>query len=242
MSTSHLTMAQSSLTFTPNLQTKTNTYYIRHVIPYTPERAISFSLALRLRHICSTNETFTLRTNEIIYYLNKCVYNLYFLQREIQQVNNITRTEALTPHDTCTLDKQESVPFVITYNPTLRFISFIIRKHFQILISSPRCYNVFKAAPIVAYRRSSNLSDFLVRAKLRNFTQHNQSQGLYPCGKNRSTCKNISERQTSYTFHATGETRPITNHIDCNSKNVIYVIHGNHCSKQYTTTQRPLQR
>ena len=86
MSTSHLTMAQSSLTFTPNLQTKTNTYYIRHVIPYTPERAISFSLALRLRHICSTNETFTLRTNEIIYYLNKCVYNLYFLQREIQQL------------------------------------------------------------------------------------------------------------------------------------------------------------
>ena len=30
-----------------------------------------------------------------------------------------------------------------------------------------------------------------------------------------------------------GETRPITNHIDCNSKNVIYMIQCNHCSKQY---------
>ena len=35
MSTSHFTMAKSSLTFSPNLQTKTNTYCIRHVIPYT---------------------------------------------------------------------------------------------------------------------------------------------------------------------------------------------------------------
>ena len=35
-----------------------------------------------------------------------------------------------------------------------------------------------------------------------------------------------------YTFHATGETRPITNHIDCNSKNVIYMIQCNDCSKQ----------
>ena len=201
--------------------------------PIHTKRAIPFSLALRLRRICSTNETFTLRTNELIGYLQKRGYNRYFLQREIQRVNNITQTEALTPPDTSTLDKPERVPFVITYNPALRSISSIIRKHFHILISSPRCYNVFKAAPIVACRRSSNLSDFLVRAQLRNLTQHNQPRGSYPCGKNCLTCKYISDGQTSYTFHATGETRPITNHIDCNSKNVIYMIQCNQCSKQY---------
>ena len=146
---------------------------------------------------------------------------------------NITRTEALTPPDTSTLDKPERVPFVITYNPALRSISSIIRKHFHILISSPRCYNVFKAAPIVVYRRSSNLSDFLVRAQLRNLAQHNQPRGSYPCEKNCLTCKYISDGQTSYTFHSTGETRPITNHIDCNSKNVISMIQCNQCYKQY---------
>ena len=81
-------------------------------------------------------------------------------------------------------------------------------KHVHILISSPHCYNVFKAAPIVAYSRSSNLSDFLVRAKLHNLTQHNQPWGSYPCGKNCLTCKYVSDGQTSYTFHFTGETRP----------------------------------
>ena len=95
-------------------------------------------------------KTFTLRANELIDCLYKRGYNRYFLQREIQRVNNITRTEALTPHDTSTLDKTERVPFVITYNPSLRSISSIIHKHFHFLISSPRCYNVFKAAPIIA--------------------------------------------------------------------------------------------
>ena len=111
------------------------------------------------------------------------LHGAIFPSREIQRVNNIKRTEAITPHDTSTLDKPERIPFVITYNTALRFISSIIRKHFRILISSPRCYNIFKAAPIVAYRRRSNLSDFLVRAKLRNPTQRNQPRGSYSCGK-----------------------------------------------------------
>ena len=123
-----------------------------------------------------------------------------------------------TPHDTPTLDKTECVPFVITYNPSLRSISSIIHKHFHILISSPRCYNVYKAAPIVAYRRSSNLSDFIVRAKDRNFTQHNQPRGSCPCEKNCLTCKYISDGQTSYKFHSSGETRPITHSITVTPK------------------------
>ena len=45
---------------------------------------------------------------------------------------------------------------VITYNPALRYI----------LSSSPRCTNVFKAKPFVAFRRSNNLSNILVSAKL----------------------------------------------------------------------------
>ena len=171
------------------------------------KRAIPFSLALRLRRICSTNETFTLRTNELIDYLHKRGYNRYFLQREIQRVNNITRTEALTPLDTSTLDKSERVPFVITCNPALRSISSIIRKHFHILISSPRCYNVFKAAPIVAYRRSSNLGEFLVRAQLRNLTQQQPAPGLIPLRKKTVSLVNTYLTDKLHT-HSTLQAKP----------------------------------
>ena len=54
--------------------------------PIHTKRAIPFSLALRLRRICSTNETFTLRTNELIDYPYKRGYNRYFLQREYSEL------------------------------------------------------------------------------------------------------------------------------------------------------------
>ena len=36
-----------------------------------------------------------------------------------------------------------------------------------------------------------------------------------------------------YTFSSTGEIRTIRDHIDCNSKNLIYMIHCLRCNKQY---------
>ena len=48
------------------------------------------------------------------------------------------------------------------------------------------------------------------------------------------TCSYITDGRTNYTFSsATGETRPITTHIDCNSKNLIYMVHCRSCDKQY---------
>ena len=35
--------------------------------------------------------------------------------------------------------------------------------------------------------------------------------------------KEPKNKKSSYTFYATGETRSITSHITCNSKNVIYI-------------------
>ena len=75
----------------------------------------------------------------------------YFLQREIQRVNNTTRTEALTPHDTFKLDKPERVPFVITQPFVPSHSLFILTSTFTFLFHPPpRFYNVLKAAPIVA--------------------------------------------------------------------------------------------
>ena len=37
---------------------------------------------------------------------------------------------------------------------------------------------------------------------------------------------------TSFTFYATGETRSITSHITCKTKNVIYMVQCNRCNLQ----------
>ena len=134
--------------------------------PLHTKRAIPFSLALRLRRICSSDESFTLRANELIQYLNDSGYNLSFLRKEIQRVHAITRNETLKPSQTTT-SQPSRVPLVITYNPALRSISTIIQRHFKILSSAPRRNSVFQTTPLVAFRRNDNLSDILVRSKLR---------------------------------------------------------------------------
>ena len=138
---------------------------------------------------------------------------------------NISRTKAL---ETKPKDCNDVVPFVVTYNPALPRISNILRKHFNILHSSNRCKDVFKQPPFVAYRRSSNLRDLLVKAQLPVISNNHFPPGSFRCGQNCATCPYITNGLTRYTFYATGETRSITSHITCNTKNVIYMVQCNH--------------
>ena len=140
------------------------------------------SLALRLRRICSPDETFKHRTNELKTYLNKRGYNLSFLNQEKGRINGIPRSNPIANKDTSDTNQPIRVPLVITYNPALRSVSYIIHEHFNILSSSPRCTNVFKA--LVAFRWTNNLSDLLVSAKLRNSPQNNPPHGSFRCEDN----------------------------------------------------------
>ena len=107
----------------------------------------------------------------------------FFFSKEIQRVHAITRNETLKPSQTTT-NQPSRVPLVITHNPSLRSISSIIQKHFKILSSSPPCNNIFQTTPLVAFRRTDNLSDILVRSKLRTDKQTDVTKGSFRCGKN----------------------------------------------------------
>ena len=168
-----------------------------------------------------------------------------------------SRTQALTPKTLPLLiraaTRQRVTPraraLVMTYNPALCYVSSIIHKHFNILSPSPRCTNVFKAKPFVAFRPSNNLSNLLVSAKRHKpATIANEPHGSFRCGNNYLTCSYINDGLTKYAFHSAGETRYINHHVDCNSKNVVYMIKCNHCHKRHIgetkrrLKDRPLQR
>ena len=104
--------------------------------PQHTNKAIPFSLALRLRLICSTDVKFKLRINELNTYLLARGYNNIFLEEQFVRAANISRNNAL---QTNPKDSNDVVPFVVTYNPALPLISNILRKHFYILHSSNRC-------------------------------------------------------------------------------------------------------
>ena len=121
--------------------------------------AIPFSLALRIRRVCSTDAKFTLRLNELRTYLLARGYGNTFLDSQFKRAANISRTEALHTNRHDSIDR---LPFIVTYNPSLPHISNILRKHFHIFVSSKRCGEVFKHPPIVAYRHTR---DFKIRER-----------------------------------------------------------------------------
>ena len=102
------------------------------------------------------------------------------------------------------------------------------------MLSSNRCKKVFQHLPVVAFRRSPNLRDLLVTAKLSsNFANPQLPPGSFRCDKNCATCPYISHGLTTYTFFSTCETLPIKSNLACDTKNLIYIIQCNRCNLQY---------
>jgi len=104
----------------------------------------------------------------------------------------------------------------------------------RISLSSNRCKIVFQHLPVVTFRRSPNVRDLLVTAKLSSNSCNPQLPSRsFRCGKNCATCPYISHGLTTYTFFSTGETRPIKSNLTCDTKNFIYMIQCNRCNLQY---------
>ena len=98
----------------------------------------------------------------------------------------------------------------------------------------------------MAFRRSPNLRDLLVRAKLKTpeSSTLRHPPGTFRCNSRHGclTCPNIDDGRTTYTFSTTGETREIKQHITCKSNNLTYMIECKKCKKQYIgETKRSLR-
>ena len=128
--------------------------------------------------------------------------------------------------------------FLTTYNLSLSHLNSIIRKYFPILTATKCGSEAFKNAPLIAYRRPKNVSDFLVKAKLKQPSQSNKTQPntISRCNDGRCrTCKFIAHGTSSYTFYNTGEQRKIPQSLSCSSDNLVCLINCKSCIKQDPT-------
>ena len=176
------------------------------------KKTIPFSLLLRIRRICSTDHFFDQRSKELVNYLMKRgQYSRLSLQRAITRVS----PRHPTPWNTqCKQQKHtnsmaDCTPFVITFNPALYKVSSVLKKHLNILQSSPNCKDTFPMPSVVAYRRHTSLRDLLVHSTLHNYTPHAQQPArVYKCNHPRClTGPFLQESQTNYIFTATYEQR-----------------------------------
>ena len=146
-----------------------------------------------------------------------------YVQAQINKTFQIPHRDTLYYHSKKNTDRPV---FVTTYNPSLPQLNSIICKYFPILTATKRGSEAFKDAPLIAYRRSKNLHDFLVKAKLKQPSQSNKTQPniISDCNDGRCrTCKFIAHGTSSYTFYNTGEQRKIPHSLSCSSDNLIYI-------------------
>ena len=187
------------------------------------KKSIPYSLALRIRRICSTDDNFKQRTNELLEFLCQRGHKRDYIKTQINKAFNAHVKTLSTAN---------------TRNPTtVQYLSLPTTQVYQILIiplkniilslrASDRCKNAFKDPSFLAYHRPRNLRDTLVRAKIKipkpspsslpKITRCNDGQ----C----KTCKFIAHNTISYTFHNTGQTRTIHQNLSCSSDNLIYMI------------------
>ena len=125
--------------------------------PFHTKKSIPSSLALRLRRICSKEDSFNIRATELELYLTKRGYKNRFVNSQTARAKLIPRNDALNEHNHDT-PKPTRVPFIVTYNPALPNIREILHKKQPILDSTERLHNIFSETPVVAFCRSPNLN------------------------------------------------------------------------------------
>ena len=216
--------------------------------PKHTKQSLPYSLAFRLRRICSSDDTLNTRITQLKDHLMARGYPTKVIEREIKKAISIPRDQALQPQQTDTKSK-DRVPFVVTYDPSHSTLATAIHKYLPILHSSRRCKEAISEAPMVAFRRPCNIKDKLVRTTLKAPSAVSLGKGFNPCGKC-AACKHQHQTGTiqhtvagqSFTSHVTGEEFTIRQSLNCQSTNVVYLITCKKCGMQYVgETKRALK-
>jgi hypothetical protein len=190
---------------------------------------IPFSLAYTVKRICSKDEDFKLRLEQLRQNLLSRSYPPKIIDDAFKRVIKIDRLEAIKR---VTKTKEDTTVLVTTYHPLMPSVSNIIKKHWKVMVdNSPEMNNVFKKPSIVAYKRQKNLQDILVRSKLPPKRPNRVIPGFGKCDS--FTC-------TTHAFAPPGITKKhvcnytnmsydITSSINCQTRNVIYKITCEKC-------------
>ena len=124
-------------------------------------------------------------------------------------------------------DKNDRIPFTLTFHPHNHAVKSIILNNFKLLQNDPETGRIFSQPPLISFKRDKNVGNFLVRCALKT----NQQPGTFKYARSRcKTCLFIAN-----TSKISGPQRSvkITDRFTCTFANVIYCITCTLCNKLY---------
>ena len=192
------------------------------------KKSIPYSQALRLNRICSENAEFDKRCNELEGWLIKRGYSEKLVRSKVLEARSFKRKDLLYREKS---ERKEKITFNLTFHPAFQSLYKVLRK-LQTILSCDKIHKeVFQDVPIVGFRNSKSLKDMLVRAKVPPLKQTEGScKGC--SGKRCGVCSFI--KCTTQFSDKEGKKYNIrVPALNCNSKNVVYLLNCKTCGVQY---------
>ena len=206
---------------------------------------IPYSLAYRIKRICSIPEDFTRRLKDLECHLLSRQYPKKVIKSAFDRINKVTRAEALKK---VVKQKVRKLVFALTYDPRIKHVESAIKKHFEVAHRDVNFKQAFTEKPIVAYKRGRNLGDRLIRSKLYNIAEYDMRTrpGFVRCNYDTVGCLmcTYSRNTSEHVCKTTQKKYPIKSKIKCSDSYVIYSIQCKRCPKEYIgqTTQAVSRR
>ena len=192
-----------------------------HVKNSTP-----YSQFLRLRHLCSEDSDFSLKSEEMCHFFDKRGYPASVVQAGHYCAQQIDRQLAL---QTSQKENNNIIPLTLTFHPHNHAVKSIILKNFKLLQNDPDTGRIFLQHPLISFKRVKNIGNYLVRSAFQTSNQ----PGTFKCtGTRCKTCPFICNIEK---LSGPKRSIKITDHFTCASTSVIYCIT---CTLQKVIHQR----
>ena len=148
----------------------------------------------------------------------------YVFQAAHHRAQQIDRQSTL---QTSQKEKNDRIPFTLTFHPRNNPVKAIILNNFKILQNDPVTGAIFSQPPLISFKRDKNVGNFLVRSAFKTI----EKPGTFKCA--RSRCKTCPFVQNADKISGPKRSVKISDRFTCTSANVIYCITCTLCKKLY---------
>ena len=149
--------------------------YLLHLSshPSHVKNAIPYSQFLRLRRLCSDDSDFSNKSQAMCQFFEKRGYPASVIQTALYRAQQTDRQSALQSSQK---EKNDRIPFTLTFHPHNNPVKAIILNNFKILQNDPETSAIFSQPPLISFKRDKNVGNFLVKStskQLRNLVLSN---------------------------------------------------------------------
>ena len=108
-------------------------------------------------------------------FFEKRGYPASVIQAAHHRAQQVDRQSAL---QTSQKEKNDRIPFTLTFHPRNNPVKAIILNNFKILQNDPETGEIFSQPPLISFKRDKNVGNFLVRSAFKTIAWHLQMRAL----------------------------------------------------------------